>query len=77
MTRNYRLIYSAGIETRTYPCLPVFTRQTRQTLTHNPLKPIPLLGVRVCWGKGTGSPGKPQGYPRQSLAGEVPPELTD
>ena len=32
------------------------------------INPYPCSQVRVCWGWGTGSPGKPQGYPRQSLA---------
>jgi hypothetical protein len=27
------------------------------------INPYPSPGVRVCWGWGTGSPGKPQGYP--------------
>ena len=29
--------------------------------------PYPNVWVRVSWGRGTGSPGKPQGYPCQSL----------
>ena len=33
----------------------------------NPPKPVPLVRVRVFAGRGTGSPGKPQGYPWQSL----------
>jgi len=40
------------------------------------------VGVRVGWGMGTGSPGIPQGYPRQSLEyfgddGVVEGALTD
>ena len=33
-----------------------------------PLNPYPRVQVRVSWGTGTGSPGKPQGYPWQSLS---------
>jgi hypothetical protein len=31
------------------------------------INPYPCSRVRVCWGWGTGSPGKPQGYPWWSL----------
>ena len=38
-----------------------------QTRNPYPPKPIPAVRVQVSWGWGTGSPGKPQGYPCQSL----------
>src|ERR1700678_4183602 len=37
------------------------------TRTRTPRNPYPGTRVRVFWGTGTGSPGKPQGYPCQSL----------
>src|SRR6202522_2113393 len=37
------------------------------TRTRTPRNPYPGTQVRVFWGTGTGSPGKPQGYPCQSL----------
>jgi len=43
-----------------------------QTPTHDPPKPVPLWQVRVCWGRGTGSPGKPKGYPQSLPLGAVP-----
>ena len=46
------------------PRLPV---NPELTLTLTCQDPYPWERVRVCPGKGTGSPGKPQGYPRQSL----------
>ena len=39
-----------------------------QTRNPYPPKPVPAVRVRVSWGWGTGSPGKPQGYPCQSLS---------
>jgi hypothetical protein len=38
-------------------------------VTRNPHRqnPYPNARVQVSWGRGTGSPGKPQGYPCQSL----------
>src|ERR1700678_3895821 len=41
------------------------------TRTRTPQNPYPGTRVRVFWGTGTGSPGKPQGYPCQSLAAAV------
>ena len=38
-----------------------------QTRNPYPPKPVPVVRVQVSWGWGTGSPGKPQGYPCQSL----------
>src|SRR5271168_2333146 len=37
------------------------------TRTRTPRNPYPGTRVRVFWGTGTGSPGKPQGYPCQAL----------
>src|ERR1700684_4117706 len=51
------------------PHLPV---KPKQTLTLTRQNPYPWERVRVCTGKGTGSPGKPQGYPRQSLILGIP-----
>ena len=45
----------------------LYTRRTRRTLTPTRRNPYPCWRVRVCLGKGTGSPGIPQGYPLQSL----------
>ena len=45
----------------------LYTRRTRRTLTPTRGNPYPCWRVRVCPGKGTGSPGIPQGYPWQSL----------
>ena len=44
--------------------LPVYPLQP-STGTHQKL--YPNVWVQVSWGRGTGSPGKPQGYPCQSL----------
>src|SRR5271168_3469919 len=41
------------------------------TRTRTPRNPYPGTRVRVFWGTGTGSPGKPQGYPCQSLDVEL------
>ena len=39
----------------------------RKTHDPYPLNPYPRVRVQVSWGTGMGSPGKPQGYPCQSL----------
>jgi len=39
-----------------------------ETRTRTRRNPYPCVRVRVFWGTGAGSPGKPQGYPCQSLA---------
>ena len=38
-----------------------------ETRTRTRRNPYPCVRVRVFWGTGAGSPGKPQGYPCQSL----------
>ena len=48
----------------TSPCDACRDLQTRTRIWINP---YPWVRVRVSWGWGTGSPGKPQGYPCQSL----------
>jgi hypothetical protein len=45
-------------------CIP---RGFGKTRTHTRRNPYPWARVRVFWGTGAGSPGKPQGYPCQSL----------
>ena len=49
------------------PVLGFWTCETLRTLTHTLLKHVPAPRVRVDMGMGMGSPGKPQGYLRQSL----------
>jgi len=58
-------VSQSGLEA--YPhtgCIPPGFGKTR---THTRRNPYPWARVRVFWGTGAGSPGKPQGYPCQSL----------
>ena len=50
-----------------YPPTGLHTHGFLKTLTLTHQNPYPWWRVQVCWGKGMGSPGKPQGYLWQSL----------